>query len=102
MRGGGATDGGCLLSPPEGRSWPPPTHVAWRAGTTHYPVGCRPLRMAPGRSTTVHGKVRQEHVMASDLLVALGQATVNATTLFAANHYATAEQRQRLQLVRGG
>jgi hypothetical protein len=40
--------------------------------------------------------------MASDLFVALGQATANRSTLFAANHYARASQRQRLQLVPGG
>ena len=40
--------------------------------------------------------------MASDLVVALGQATVNGSTLFAANHYCRASQRQRLQRVAGG
>lgn len=40
--------------------------------------------------------------MASDLVVALGQATVNRCTLFAANHYCRATQRQRLHRIGGG
>jgi hypothetical protein len=40
--------------------------------------------------------------MASDLVVALGQATVNGCTLFAANHYGRAADRQRLQRFDGG
>jgi hypothetical protein len=40
--------------------------------------------------------------MASDLVVALGQATVSGNTLFAANSYGQATQRHRLQLTSGG
>jgi hypothetical protein len=40
--------------------------------------------------------------MASDLVVALGPATVHRLTLFGANHYGHAEQRQQLRLIEGG
>jgi hypothetical protein len=41
------------------------------------------------------------HVMASDLVVALGKATVHGTTLFGANDFARPGRRQRLQLIAG-
>src|SRR5690348_4291638 len=44
----------------------------------------------------------EEQVMASDLVVALGQAAVSAVTLFGANHFAPTAQRQQLRLVPGG
>ncbi len=40
--------------------------------------------------------------MASDLIVALGRATVGAATLFGANHYARTDRRQRLRQLAGG
>jgi secernin len=46
--------------------------------------------------------VAQEHVMASDLVVALGEAAVNRQTLFGANHYARSHQRQHIRLTAGG
>jgi hypothetical protein len=44
----------------------------------------------------------QEQVMASDLVVALGQATVHGSTLFGSNCHADPDQRQRLRRIAGG
>jgi hypothetical protein len=40
--------------------------------------------------------------MATDLVVALGRATVNSTTLFGADHWGRPQQRQSLQLIAAG
>jgi hypothetical protein len=40
--------------------------------------------------------------MASDLVMALGQATAHGATLFGANYYANPDERQHLRLIAGG